>query len=106
MTDSTKTDLDEQQKSFTEQREHARVSVVYSGKIFVGPKEIDCTIFNISAGGAKVYVKSPLEHAAVVTLKIDRFGSFHGRVVWSNGDRAGIKFLDDARSVMERIISS
>ena len=75
MTDTTKTDVAEQAKSFIEQREHARVSVVYSGKIFVGPKEIDCTIFNISAGGAKVYVKSPLEHAAVVTLKIDRFGN-------------------------------
>jgi len=38
----------------------------------------------------------------VVTLLIENFGSFHGRVVWSRGERHGVQFFDAARSVIQR----
>ena len=63
----------------------------------------DCSVMNLSAGGAKVSVGEPLTRGDYVVLTIDRIGRFDADVVWAREETAGIKFREDPQIVAGEI---
>jgi PilZ domain len=90
----------------SDQRNHPRDRVVYSGRLSYGAREYPCAVLDISAGGAQVRFAEPLAVWTIVTLYIDRFGGFHARVVWQQRDKVGLQFLEDAVLITNRIIAA
>ena len=90
-----------------ERREHERHQVGYAGRLTFGTLSYHCTVVDLSVGGAQLSIGETIliRPWTVVTLHIENFGAFHGRAVWSRGDRHGIQFFDVARAVMQRAAS-
>jgi hypothetical protein len=91
-------------QSLPERREHPRHDAGYAGRITFGTLSYHCTVVDLSVGGAQLSISETVRIRpwTVVTLHIENFGAFHGRAVWSRGDRHGIQFFDVARAVMQR----
>ena len=58
---------------------------------------------DISAVGAQVITPRPIAKDRDFILDIDRAGLFTSRMVWRSEDRVGMMFLQDPRSVAQRI---
>ena len=91
-------------QSLPERREHPRYEVGYAARVTFGTLSYQCTVVDMSVGGAQLSIAEEIRIRpwTVVTLHIENFGSFHGRAVWSRGDRHGIQFFDVARAVIQR----
>jgi hypothetical protein len=78
-----------------EQRENQRHPVCLAGKIFL-PADgatFDCTVTNLSAGGAGFWCAAPSPLDKPIVLYVDGFGRFEGVAVRNiNGD-AGLRFV-------------
>jgi hypothetical protein len=87
-----------------ERRAHERYPAGYAGRVTFGTLSFPCAIVDMSVGGAQLSLEQTvvIKPWTVVTLHIENFGAFHGRVVWSRGERHGIQFFDVARSVIQR----
>jgi hypothetical protein len=64
---------------------------------------LECTALHISAGGARIRIHQRFEIDSTVVLVIDRLGVFPGEIRWQRGNHAGIRFLEDAQIVEERL---
>ncbi len=86
-------------------RRHERNAVLWSAKLYREGTLHDCTVLNISAGGAKVHLQRStlLATTAIVTLTILRYGDFQGEVMWERGDRVGLQFFQPAEQVARRL---
>jgi hypothetical protein len=81
-------------------RRYERMTVMWSGTLTVGRREIGCIIRNISAGGATVQVESPIVVSSVAAvLECSRVGQFRAKVVWIRGDQVGLRFLEKPQHV-------
>ncbi len=81
-------------------RRYERMTVMWSGTLTVGRREIGCIVRNISAGGATVQVESPLVVSGVtVTLESLRVGVLRAKVVWIRGDLVGLRFMEKPQHV-------
>ena len=78
-----------------DQRRDERVSVALAGKLFVPAEEItlDCTIVNLSAGGAGVYCPEPPPLDCFVVLYIEGFGRYEGVTTRFVEGELGLKFI-------------
>jgi hypothetical protein len=81
-------------EDFIEKRIHARHRVFKGGRLaFKGGSSVECTVRNISPGGARVDVTSPIALPAQLTLLID---TDHFRrlchPVWTHNTRIGVAF--------------
>jgi hypothetical protein len=72
------------------------------GVLSFGRAAYPCEVEHMTAGGAIVRCGDPVAPWTVVTLRIDQFGKFHGRVLWQRGDSVGLQFLDAARATIQR----
>jgi len=79
----------------TEQRSSERVPVRLAGKLFVPAEEItlDCTIINLSVGGAGIHCPEPPPLDCFVVLYIDKFGRFEGVTTRYVEGELGLKFV-------------
>ena len=81
-------------------RRYERMTVMWSGTLTMGRREIGCIVRNISAGGATVQVDSPIVVSSVATvLECSRIGKFRAKVVWIRGDQVGLRFLEKPQHV-------
>jgi hypothetical protein len=78
-----------------DQRADERVSVTLAGKLFVPAEEValDCTIVNLSAGGAGLYCPEPPPLDAFVVLYVDGFGRFEAVTACFTKGELHLKFL-------------
>jgi hypothetical protein len=70
--------------------------VLFSGVIvdLEGKKVLDCTVLDISVDGAQVAMtKRPPKGSEVYLLDVRNRAAHRSRIVWINGDRAGLHFL-------------
>jgi PilZ domain len=82
----------------SEQRRHARRKGLWSAELeTTSGRRLDCILFDVSAGGAKLRLEQPVEVGEVLTLVSERFGSRGARVTWTAPRYAGVKFLSEAR---------
>jgi len=76
-----------------EQRAARRRRVFKAGSIEFDGRGVDCTIHNISEGGAGIEVASPLGIPHEITLDIPtQQVRQHGYIVWRKERRMGVTF--------------
>lgn len=73
-------------------RRYLRRSVLWPGTLKCGACQMDCTILNMSLGGAKVALSQERDCAGGVTLFGDRFDGLEATVVWQRGRVVGLQF--------------
>jgi hypothetical protein len=84
-------------------RAHERKSVSWNAKLHQDGCILDCKAVDVSAGGAKIRIDERLPINSWVVLSIDAVGNFPGEVRWQDKSFAGIRFLQDAAVVEERL---
>jgi len=90
---------------FTNHRHEERKEVSFATTISIGDKTKDCSILDISAGGAKLQTRATGEKKTPVVLNLERFGEFTGEVAWARGGNLGIKFTDDPTRLAEAVMA-
>jgi PilZ domain len=75
-----------------ENRKYHRSTVLWPATLISRNTMHDCVIFNISANGAKVILKAPLEGVTTVILSCPRFGDLEAEIVWRNQSSIGLRF--------------
>ena len=73
-------------------RRYLRRSVLWPGTLQGGHGALDCTILNMSLGGAKVALSQDRDCAGSVTLLGDRFDDLAATVEWQRGRLVGLQF--------------
>ncbi|HKQ43861.1 MAG TPA: PilZ domain-containing protein [Rhizomicrobium sp.] len=93
-----------------EQRSSERFAVRLAGKLFVPAEQItlDCTIINLSAGGAGIFCPEPPPLSAFVVLYMDGFGRFDGVATRYVEGELGLKFVckDAKRKRLEQDLAA
>ncbi len=83
---------------FAPLRAHSRKPVLWSARAETGAGAIACIALDLSVGGAKLRLSTPLATKQIVTLVIERIGSFRAEVMWCARDGSihscGIHFTD------------
>ncbi len=78
-----------------DQRGDDRVAISLLGKLFVPAEDItlDCTVVNLSVGGAGICCPEPPPLDAFVVLYIDGFGRFEGVTTRFERSELGLRFI-------------
>jgi PilZ domain len=80
-----------------EQRRHERRNGLWSAQLdTTSGRRLDCILFDISSGGARLRLDEPIAVGDVMTLISERFGKRSARVAWAAPRRAGLTFLSEA----------
>jgi hypothetical protein len=89
-------------------RGHSRHPVLWSAMVCAEGKYeryvLNGKIRNISITGVQVLVDKTIDPGCKVTLRIDRVGTFSGRVAWCDDGRIGIRFDPAAKRVVELVL--
>ncbi|HAK88956.1 MAG: hypothetical protein A2077_00305 [Nitrospirae bacterium GWC2_46_6] len=93
-----------EEESEHHRRQHDRRNVLLKAGIIMEGQRYDCSILNISTGGAKVQAVFPAGKGRIVQLEIGDFGLFSGTVVWRTDREMGIEFDHDPAEIAEVII--
>lgn len=85
-----------------ERRRHVRMTVHWAGDLSAegtagAEAPMDCTVLDISPGGAKLQTSDPLPATTLVRLKLSHGGDFEGVVAWQQGSFMGLAFNDEQR---------
>lgn len=104
-------------QELAKRRAAIRLSTVYGGRISQLGKAYECTIFDVSAGGAKIKFKDPRDFAKIlpdqqVQLVFERLSDYkalNGDVAWVKPDEyvIGMSFTDPElrrRVVIKRLM--
>lgn len=86
-----------------ERRQHPRYRVDSAAELLLGPLRFPCAVVDISSGGAQLVLAERIAPLSPATLRIVNVGALHCRVVWSKGDRTGIRFLHEHNWVKARV---
>ena len=90
-------------------RSHSRCPVLWSAMVTAEGKferyVLNGKIRNISVSGVQVLVDKTIDPGCTVTLRIDRVGTFSGRVAWCDNGRLGIAFDPAAKRVVELVLA-
>ena len=86
-----------------DRQRHPRTAVLCQAKLASGEQAWDCEILDISAGGAKIRLTTPLGPGAELSLTIGSHGTFPVQVMWQNGQYLGVAFLCDLETSIELV---
>ena len=86
-----------------ERRQHPRTSFDGAAELLLGPLRFPCAVTDISSGGAQLLLAERISPLSPATLRIVNVGALHCRVVWSKGERTGVRFLHETNWVKARI---
>lgn len=70
-----------------------------------GERSGDCTVENISPGGARINTRIALTQGQEVFLDIGKIGAVNARVAWINGNTAGLKFSTEMDSIADLLLA-
>ncbi len=88
----------------SDNRRHKRKSGMWKAHVELGHGyRVDCIILDLSDGGAKLMLKQPIAVGRVVTVVADSIGARGARVAWSEGNRAGVQFIEGSAQVVAAI---
>jgi hypothetical protein len=89
----------------SDRRKHRRHEVIWSGVIYLPDgTHVECAILDLSAEGAKVILGQSLSINQQVFFVSPRFDTVTARVIWIDGPKAGLHFLDGIDRVL-RVLS-
>lgn len=89
----------------SERRAHARRTVLWAGTMAIGDSEVQCTIHDISSGGALLDTGRSFKTDDRIMLRVDGLGEVPGRVAWRDGNLVGIAFLVGASYITRMIVT-
>jgi hypothetical protein len=89
------------EKSRPDRRCARRWNVIWPANLVVEGQEYACTILDLSEFGARIESNARLSGPALAKLESDRFGSLEGRIRWTRGRGAGLRFEAAPEAVME-----
>jgi PilZ domain len=82
----------------SEQRRHERQSGLWAAQLeTTSGRRLDCMLFDVSAGGARLRLDEPVAVGEILTLVSRRFGTRGARIAWIALRQAGLTFLSEAR---------
>jgi hypothetical protein len=81
-----------------DERQDRRRQLLWSGVLQTARGPAQCTVVDISAGGARVCAAASVEPGQAVTLVVTGLGMFRGAVVWSEAGNIGIEFANEPAS--------
>ena len=84
-------------------RQHKRTAVLWQATLDCGDAPVECQVFNLSPGGAKLRLSEPITRRSMVQLEGQRFGSFSARIVWHQDDWIGVSFMDEPTQVADSL---
>ena len=95
----------------TERREFERYPLMLDAKVSVGHVVVDCVIFYISHGGARIRltgteIRSEIDQIGTVVLHIPDFGGFEGKVIWTDDEYVGIQFTELQKTMVKLVIAA
>ena len=93
---------DAEEKSFEERRQFERFPLMLEAEISLGGDALESTLFDVSAGGAKIRFKQ--DPFKKLVLKIPPFGEFEGEVVWKDDEYVGVRFNENHERMMDVIL--
>lgn len=82
-----------------------RQSCAFSSELNFDGSSLPCQIVNISAGGAKLRLESPMGPLATAELNITPYGRFAVDIVWNSGTLIGIRFHASPDTMAEIIMA-
>jgi PilZ domain len=85
-----------------EQREDARASVLWSGKLRSSGQITNCRIVNFSLRGVQLLTEKEVNCGLEVILWIERFGEFTTKLIWQDGPSIGVQFNDPPKTIASR----
>jgi hypothetical protein len=101
--------MEAQNAPMQDRRQTERHTVRLSGRIFLPATGVtlDCTITNLSAGGAAFRCIEPPASETAIVLYVDGFGRFDGVATRSIQGEVGVKFVSrDTRQRLEAALSA
>jgi len=87
----------------SERRRAIRKHVLWAGRLGANARQLDCTILDVSLGGARIRLDEEVPSRGPLTIASARFGTFHAQVVWESDHVAGLRFLESEARVAETI---
>ena len=96
-------------RDFVERRQFERYPLMLESTVSVGREVIDCVIFDISAGGAKVRLMGTEIHPdkdqiVTIVLDIPGFGGFEGKIIWTDDEYVGIQFSETHKTMVKLVL--
>jgi hypothetical protein len=73
------------------------------GRIETDTGNQEAIILDLSLGGARLRLPTPIKSREAVTLVIDRFGRLNAQVAWCRSGQIGLRFLDRPEHVQHVI---
>jgi PilZ domain len=89
-----------------DKRKFPRRPVLWRGHLENDGLKVDCTIWNISRGGARITLKQHVDFNNGVVLTIDRFGSMPCEIAWVRNADLGLQFRTDPKEICESLAES
>jgi len=89
-----------------DKRRFPRRPVLWRGHVDADGLTVDCTVWNISRGGARITLKNAVDFTDGVVLTIDRFGSVPCDIAWARNDDVGLSFQGDPKDVCANLAES
>lgn len=94
-----------------ERREFERYPLMLEATVSVGHVVVDCVIFYISPGGARIRLKgteirSEIDQIGTIVLHIPDFGGFEGKVIWTDDEYVGIQFSELQKTMVNLVIAA
>ena len=95
----------------SERRKSERFPVLLEAAVSVDSDVINCVIFDISAGGAKLQLKGAEVHfeddqVKHIKLNIPGFGDFDGEIIWTDDEYIGIKFHENHKTMVKLVLEN
>jgi hypothetical protein len=69
----------------TDNRQSKRQDCAFQAAAVIDGERIDCSIIDISTGGAKIAVRLSVERGAELALSLDKIGDLSAQVAWKSG---------------------
>lgn len=90
------------QPATAKRRRHARTAVAWHGRILIGQQSAgECAVLNVSARGAKLRLRLPIDLPGGFVLSIPRFGELQCEVLEQQQAVVRAGFLDPPEKVLE-----
>lgn len=73
-------------------RAHNRRPILWSGTLTYNDHAMDCQLWNLSPGGARVRAGVSLPNGSKIALFIPKIGDLEAVVAWQEDNELGVKF--------------
>ena len=84
-------------------RRTVRKRVLWAARIDAAGRQYDCVVIDLSLGGAKLDLTAPVAQGDVVTLVLERFGSFRAEIAWREEGSVGLRFVEEPQRIADLI---